>query len=75
MPKLKASEFGVRKVLLRKPTKKMGDLVVPQLHLKKVESSEFFYVKKRENGRDKKGLMSIDICVPAGVCGRLSLLH
>ena len=34
-PKLKISEFGVRKVLLieKAPTRKMGDLMVPQIHL------------------------------------------
>ena len=49
MPKLKLSEFGVRKGLLIKkaPTHKMGALVSPQIHLKKVQILGFFYVKRR----------------------------
>lgn len=41
------SEFGVRKILLitKTPTEKIGALVVPQIHLKKVKSSAFYYVK------------------------------
>lgn len=38
MPKLKLSEFGVRKDLLieKAPTQIIGALVLPQIHLKKV---------------------------------------
>ena len=48
-PKLKMSEFGVKKDLLIKkaPAEKIGTLVVSQIHLKKVQSSGFFYVKGR----------------------------
>lgn len=53
MPKLKMSQFGVRKGLLiqEAAAKKMGVLVLPQIDLKKVECSGFFYVKGRENRR------------------------
>ena len=46
-PKLKTSEFGVRKGFL---IKKMGALVVPHFHLKKVQSSGFLYIKGRKMG-------------------------
>nr|KAF6474774.1 hypothetical protein HJG63_010931 [Rousettus aegyptiacus] len=47
-PELKMSEFGVRKGLLIKkvPTEKMGDPLVPQIHLKKIQNSAFFYIKR-----------------------------
>lgn len=59
------SEFGDRKGLLieRVPTEKMVDFVVPQIHLKNVQSSNFFYVNGGENGR---GLTIADIWAPAG---------
>lgn len=49
-------EFGIRKGLLIKkaPTEKMGDLVMPQTHLRKEQSSVFLYVKGRENGSNKR---------------------
>lgn len=48
----KTSEFGVKKgVLVEKvPTEKMGALVVSPIHLKKVQSSGFLYVKVKEKG-------------------------
>lgn len=49
----------------------MGNLVVPQIHLKKVQSSGFFYVNGMENGRGKRGLTTSDIWTPAGIQGRL----
>lgn len=53
-PKLRMIEFGVRKSLLIEKilAKKMRFIVVPQIYLKKVQSSGFFSVKGRENGRD-----------------------
>ena len=47
------SKIGVREDLLIKKVSinKMGVLVVPQIHLTKVQCSGFFYVKGRENGR------------------------
>lgn len=36
----------------KEPTEKMGDLVVPQIHLTKVQGSGFFYVRGRGNWRD-----------------------
>lgn len=49
MPKLKKSEFGLKKGLLIKkvPTKKLGDIVVLQSYLEKVQSLDFLYVKGR----------------------------
>lgn len=51
--KLKTSEFGVRKGSLTKklPAEKMGAQVVPRIYLKKVQSSDFFYVWGSGNGR------------------------
>lgn len=53
--KLKTSVFGVRRGLLveKAPTETMGDFLVPQIDLKKVWGSGFFYVKGKGNGRDK----------------------
>lgn len=44
--------FGARTFLMirKLTTKKMGFLVVPQIHLKEVQTSGFFYVKERKMG-------------------------
>lgn len=51
-------QFGVRNGLLieKELTEKMGVLVLPQIHFKKIQSLGFWliYVKRRGNGRDKK---------------------
>lgn len=47
------TEFGVLKNLLIKkmPTEKIEALVVPQIHLTKVQSAGFFFVKRGEMKR------------------------
>lgn len=49
------SEFGVRKDLLiiSVPTEKMGDLVVPQIHLKKVQVQASFMSMEGKMGEAK----------------------
>lgn len=44
------TELGVMKGLLieKMPTEKIGALVVPQIHLTKVQSAGFFFVKRGE---------------------------
>ena len=48
-----------------------GRLNGTSIHLKKVQSSDFFYIKGRGNGRNKKQLTSTDIWATAGVQGGL----
>ena len=73
-PILKTSEFRVRKDLLIEKTPAPEDagvggcLELPQIHLKRVQNSSFFYIKKRKNrggvregGTDKRCVMSTDI--------------
>lgn len=43
------------------PTEKMGDLVVPQIDLKKVQSSGFFYVK----GGEMRGAVFVNVKLQA----------
>lgn len=52
------------------PTRNLGDLGVPPLPLKTVQSSGSFYVKARENGRGKRWLTPADTREPAEARGR-----
>lgn len=67
-PKLKITEFGVRKVFSIKEssTEKMGNLV-QKLYRKKVQISGFLYVKRRGNGRGKRWLTTVDTWEPTEV--------
>lgn len=49
--KIKHVNFRIRKgLLIRKVSSKMEALVIPQIHLYKLQISGFFYANERENG-------------------------
>lgn len=57
MPKLKTSEFGIRKgflILDQEGASQEDGRPNLQIHLKKVQNSSFFYVKGRGNRRGKR---------------------